>query len=102
MASFSKVFAVFCLMAVLIETASAGAFARRSTTTSGPVEPAAVERVVHVSILPQVPAFISEARSGAAKTDAVSRRSAPKSERAPGYSLEASLFALDIEKEKNN
>ena len=101
MASFSKVFAVFCLMAVLIETANAGAFARRSTT-SGPVEPTAVERVVHVSILPQVPAFISEARSGAAKTDAVSRRSAPKSERAPGYSLEASLFALDIEKEKNN
>ena len=94
MAFFPKFLALFSILAVLVHHANAGAFTRRS---ANPVQPA-VERVVQVSILPSVPAFVNPGKNGRETSDTVSRRGAVKSQRVAGYSLEASLFALDEQK----
>lgn len=84
-------------MAVLVDSANAGAFARRSGDKS-----AATERAFRVSVLPQVPAFVNQARSGRSQGGSASRRSSGKSEQAAGYRLEASLMSLDGKSMKKN
>jgi hypothetical protein len=88
--------AVVCLFLAVLESANAGAFARRGMD-SAPANNANRAASFRFSVLPEVPAFVDHVKTvgRTSATDVTNSRRPAMKERVSPYSLEASLVAPD-------
>jgi hypothetical protein len=90
---------VVCLFLAVLESANAGAFARRGLDNSHSPSNNNANRAAsfRFSVLPEVPAFVNQVKTvgRTSTTDVTNSRRPVKKERVSPYSLEASLVAPD-------